>query len=453
MSESTKTATIEKTEIDPGQFASQELQDLHHHLSERVKELQCLYGITQIVEQHGDDLFGILRGIVKLIPPSWQFPEVTCAKITFERKQFTTKPFSVTEWRQSADIIVNGITTGVLEIYYLNEMPRSDEGPFLKEERTLANAISERIGRIAERISAQKERRQLHYEMQERIKELQCLYGISQLVDKHGDNLTTILRGIVDIIPPSWQFPEVTCARLTLGEKQYQTDRFRESQWKQSADILIEGKHQGQLEVYYTEEMPRSAEGPFLSEERALLDAISEQIGRLVERISARETIRYTQEELKMERALLEENNTAIRVVLSRIEDEKKEIRDTVAANVDKVLMPTIHMLESEVPPEQSAYVGLLKAGLLEITSPLIDKLTRDYLNLTPVEAQICNMVRRGLTTKEIARIRHVATSTVRGQRESIRRKLGLLRQNVNLVTFLQTYEASHVNLRPNVGR
>lgn len=452
MLESISRLSIAGAGDDSQGYRSENLPELHHNLNERIKELQCLYGITQLVERCGDNIRQILQGVVDLIPPSWQFPEITCAKITFEGEQFMSSTFNETKWRQSAEITVNGVVSGILEVTYLNEMPDSDEGPFLKEERSLINAISERMGRIAERISAQNERQQLHYHMQERVKELQCLYGISQLVENHGDDVPSILDGIVKLIPPSWQFPEVTCARLSLRNLKYQTDGFRITPWTQSAEIVIDGKSEGQVEVCYVEEMPSSDEGPFLKEERSLIDAISERIGRVAERLWIREKMRYAQEELKMERAMLRESNSALRVVLSRIEDEKKTIKDTIATNVDKILMPTLYMLESEVPVKQKAYVELLKGSLQEIASPLIDRLTRDYLNLTPIETQVCNMIRRGLTTKEIAGIRHVAPATVRGQRESIRRKLGLLRRSVNLTTFLQTYEAKHVSTGTDVG-
>lgn len=426
--------------IDPD-YLPEDLQDLHHHLNERVKELQCLYGITELVEDSGDDIQKIFQGIVNLIPPSWQYPEITCARMTFAGQQYYTGKFSETKWKQSVDIKVGGKCCGTLEVFYLEKMPDSDEGPFLKEERALINAIAERTGRMAERILAQEELRQLHYNLGERVKELQCLYGIAQLIEKHGNDLASLFQGITNLVPPSWQFPEVTCARLTLSEDQYQTINFRKSDWTQSADIRIDGEIKGVLEVCYLEKMPDSDEGPFLKEERALIDAIVERVGRIAEHIMAEEKVRYAQEELKVERATLEESNTAMKVVLARIEDGKKDIKDTVIANVDKILMPTIYLLESEVPEGQKAYVQLVKQSLHEITSPLIDKLSRDYLNLTPVEIQICNMVRSGLTTKEISRIRHVSPATVRGQREGIRRKFGLVGKDVNLITFLQTYE------------
>ncbi len=122
-----------------------------HDLRERVKELECLYGMSRLVQKLGDSLEEILQGTVDLIPPGWQYPEVTCARITLEGQEFRTENFRETAWRQTSDIIVNGEQAGAVEVCYLEEEPEADEGPFLKEERDLINAIAERLGQITER--------------------------------------------------------------------------------------------------------------------------------------------------------------------------------------------------------------------------------------------------------------------------------------------------------------
>ncbi|MBA7510319.1 Sensor histidine kinase RcsC [subsurface metagenome] len=121
-----------------------------HDLNERVKELNCLFGISQLVEKAGISLVEIFQGIVGLIPPTWQYPEITCARIILEAQEFKTGDFRETIWKQASDIIVHGKLIGSIEVCLLEEKPESDEGPFLKEERNLLNAISGRLGRIIE---------------------------------------------------------------------------------------------------------------------------------------------------------------------------------------------------------------------------------------------------------------------------------------------------------------
>ena len=98
----------------------------------------------------------ILQGVVDLMPPAWQYPKITCARVILEGQESRTRNFDETIWKQSSDIIVHGQPTGTLEVCYLKKRPENDEGPFLKEERSLINAIAERLERIIERKRAEK---------------------------------------------------------------------------------------------------------------------------------------------------------------------------------------------------------------------------------------------------------------------------------------------------------
>ena len=129
----------------------QKLQLRTHELEERVRELNCFYGISNLVEQQDISLEEILQGTADLIPPSWQYPEITCARIIIQDREWKTKNFQETIWKQASDIKVHGELSGNLEVYYLEEKPEIDEGPFLKEERKLIIAIAGRVGRIVER--------------------------------------------------------------------------------------------------------------------------------------------------------------------------------------------------------------------------------------------------------------------------------------------------------------
>ncbi len=127
------------------------LQERSHQVGERVKELNCLYGIAALVERPGVSVEEILQGTAELIPPSWQYPDITGARVILEGQEFSTQRFEETaSWQQSADIIVGGQRSGVVEVCYLEAKLASEEGPFLKEERSLINAIAERLGEVVE---------------------------------------------------------------------------------------------------------------------------------------------------------------------------------------------------------------------------------------------------------------------------------------------------------------
>jgi len=126
----------------------------------------------------------------------------------------------------------------------------------------------------------------LMHDLAERIKELNCLYGISRLIETDS-SLEDILQGAAELIRASWQYPEVACVRIKAGELQFATANFRETEWKQVENIVVKGKPFGEVEVCYLEEKPQLDEGPFLSEERHLIHAVAEQLGKVIERKQA----------------------------------------------------------------------------------------------------------------------------------------------------------------------
>jgi DNA-binding CsgD family transcriptional regulator len=287
--------------------------------------------------------------------------------------------------------------------------------------------------------SKETEHSKVEIALRERIKELNCLYTVSQLAERHLNSLEDLLRDLVNFLPFSWQFPEITCARIIFKEKTYKSKGFKVTKWRLSSQIYMYNEAVGEVAIFYLEECPPADEGPFLKEERALLDALADQIGTIAARISAEMELQETNKQLTLERKALQESNSAIRTVLARIEEEKQDIYRNIKVNVEKILMPLLHALVLELPPTKMKYVEMLKANLEEITSPFIKHLSNSYHSLTPTEIDICNMIRIGQRTKEIAQIRGVSAATVNRHRENIRRKLKITNDNVNLATYLQS--------------
>lgn len=275
--------------------------------------------------------------------------------------------------------------------------------------------------------------------LRERIKELNCLYGVSHLAERYLHSLDTLLQELVNFLPYSWQHPEVACARILFKGKTYTSDRFKVTDWRQSAQIYMYHEPVGEVGIFYLEECPPADEGPFLKEERALLDAVAEQVGTIATRISAEMELEEANRQLTLERQALQEANTALRVLLSRIEQEKEEIYHDIKTNVEKILMPILHALALQLPLPQTKYVEMLQTNLEEITSPFIRQLSLSYHSMTPTEIAICNMIRNGMRTKEIAEMRGVSEATINRHREKIRRKLKITNQDINLATLLQS--------------
>ena len=143
------------SEIIERKRAEEMLEERTYDLWERVKELNCLYSIFEIAEEKDISVEQMLQETVERIPFGLRYPEITCARITLQNQEFRTKIFKETAWKMKSDIYVNGWQCGTIEVYYLEEKPLEDEGPFVMEEKTLLNTICKHSGRVIERLSAE----------------------------------------------------------------------------------------------------------------------------------------------------------------------------------------------------------------------------------------------------------------------------------------------------------
>jgi PAS domain S-box-containing protein len=141
-------------------------------------------------------------------------------------------------------------------------------------------------------------RKRLEHNLRERIKELLCLCSIANLAQRPGITVAKICEEIVNILPQSWHDPEITCAKIAIDGKAFRTSNYRESKWKQSAAIKVHGAKAGEVEVNYLEERPEVDEGPFLKEERVLINAVAEQLGGIIERKQAEEKLKESENKL-----------------------------------------------------------------------------------------------------------------------------------------------------------
>ncbi len=138
-------------EIEKRKHAMEILRKQEPLLSERVKEISCLYSVISLL---GNKKYASeeekIHDIVKFIPTGWQYPEDTCVQIILEGKEYKTDNFKETPWRQTAAILVNGEPKGILTVSYLQEKPAKDEGPFYLEERTLIDVLAKFLGEMIE---------------------------------------------------------------------------------------------------------------------------------------------------------------------------------------------------------------------------------------------------------------------------------------------------------------
>lgn len=270
----------------------------------------------------------------------------------------------------------------------------------------------------------------LEAQLRERVKELNCLYKLAELIEKNESSIDAILQGVTSLLPISWQYPEITCAKISYRDQVYQSKNFRPSQWRQKSSIVIFGCEEGRVEVHYLKKKPQLDEGPFLKEERQLIDAVSDRLAKAIEKI-------HTQRQLQVERQALQDANSALHDSLVQSQKEKKMLGSSIQAKIDKIITPILFALQAEMNPGQKEYLELLKKNLADIVTPFVESSPKTLAILSPVELQICNMIKNGLSTKEIAHMRSSSPATVNRHRESIRRKLDLTNQKVNLTAYL----------------
>jgi len=137
--------------------------------------------------------------------------------------------------------------------------------------------------RIAETLGVAVERRRTQVALRERVKELTCLYGITRLVARANSSLDELLQSVADLLPPAWLYPDVAAAEIRFDDRVYSTPGAEKIVQKLTADIIVDGSKRGSVEVGYTVEKARIDEGPFLSEERNLIDTIANELSFIIE--------------------------------------------------------------------------------------------------------------------------------------------------------------------------
>ena len=141
--------------------------------------------------------------------------------------------------------------------------------------------------------------RHAQVDLRERVKELTCLYGIAHLAAQPNVPLEEILQSIAELLPQAWLYPDITFAEIILDGHSYSTAGFKEGKHKLVADIIVSGAKRGVVKVVYLEEKPELDEGPFLKEERNLIDTIAREVAIIVTRREAEQDKSRLQEQLR----------------------------------------------------------------------------------------------------------------------------------------------------------
>jgi signal transduction histidine kinase len=222
---------------------------------------------------------------------------------------------------------------------------------FSRDEIQLYEAVAQAVGVALAHQGAQ-------WALGERVKELTCLYGIAQVAGRPGIAIDEFLQEAVSLLPPGWQYPDITEARITLDGRDYSTQGFRDGASRQHAEVRVGGVLRGTVVVTYTERRPRMDEGPFLKEERSLINEIARQVGFFVEHWEKEVEAVTLQEQLRhadrlatvgqLAAGVAHELNEPLGAVLGFAEliGKSADLPEQVARDVDKIFKAALHARE-----------------------------------------------------------------------------------------------------------
>ena len=165
-----------------------------------------------------------------------------------------------------------------------------------------------------------------------------------------------------------------------------------------------------------------------------------QEVRERAERKMAEEALKKREQALELISRSLEEANTALKVLLQHREEDKAILEEQVLANVRKLVLPYLENLKHlNLNENQAAQVKIIEENIKKIVSPFLRNLTSNYLDLTPREIQVANLVKEGKTTKEMTELLNISATAVDFHRKNLRSKFGIKNKKTNLMAFLSS--------------
>ncbi len=208
-------------------------------------------------------------------------------------------------------------------------------GALDREVRLLRRRVRQLEAAAAERALIEEERRRLMHVLGERVKELTALHRAVGLLQDSASPPSTVLQKIVNLLPPAWQYPEITAARITFDTLTFDTPNFRQTAWSQTADLVTSDGRRGRIEVVYLEERPPFHEGPFLAEERDLINSLADSLASYLDRKHAEEALLHAHSRLRtLSQQLLEVQEQERRRLARDLHDEVGQALTAIKMNL-----------------------------------------------------------------------------------------------------------------------
>ena len=263
-------------------------------------------------------------------------------------------------------------------------------------------------------------------------KELYCLNEIGRLTDLYGVFAPSLFHKLVYLIPSAFQFPDITCSRITINHKEFQTDNFRESRWKLHQEICVEGEPVGMVEVYYLQQRPLACNGPFLEKETNFLQALAGQLGIILlcrQLEAVRKETKWQIQEMKfnaikkLSRGIAHNFNNLLTV----INGYSKYILDTMAkshsAYADIAEINKAGTMGADLIRRLVTFSGQTKTGLrkLDVNSTILEarRLIHSMVG-DDIELIICPCDHSAIIEADPGQFAHILLNVIENAREAL---------------------------------
>nr|WP_320014296.1 PAS domain-containing protein [uncultured Desulfobacter sp.] len=400
-----------------------ESKRLEYALKERIKKLNLLFRLSDLLEKPDISLNQILKSTVLLIPQAWQFPGITEACIELEGQIFQTEGFRRTQWMQTSNIVIQGKKAGQITVCYTENRPAFNEGPFSTEESYLLNVMVERLGHVIERVRLTEALKDSEMFLRTAINSITTPFAVINAIDYTVERANDAYGG-----------KKVTGLKCHAVFRQRSTPCDGDDYPCPIHEVKRTGK------PFFGEQLHYDDQGNLLSFEIFAFPVLDTN-GQVVKIIKTQIDITTRKRiELKLQdkAAELEEMNAALTVLLKRRELDKDEIEQNIFANYKILLTPIIQNLKStRTQEDQREIIKILELRLKNILSPFSKKLSDKLINLTPTEIHVAQLIKSGKSNKEISQMLNCSFHTVARHRDNIRAKINLKNKKINLRSFL----------------
>lgn len=243
----------------------------------------CISEISKML-RNGMTLESTMKEVLKAMPGAFRYPSAIKCRITYDGRDYVTEGFRKSGASISVPFSTISKKEGSISAFYTGEQLKNREEPFTEEEKQFLETLSLLVSGFINLIfgldtviATENGLKKEIYEKTERLKELSCINQTTSILQSEK-SIENALNQIVYILPDAWQYPEFTVARISYDGKEYLSPGFTITKWRQRQPFLTIDDKVGEIEVYYTKEFRDIDEGPFMKEERDLINNISNLI-------------------------------------------------------------------------------------------------------------------------------------------------------------------------------